>query len=207
MIQNTRRKSGSSSIPDALRDAGLPNVHLKIGEGIVTSSNVLISTVLGSCVSVSFFHAQTGLAGIFHAMLPSHTSVRGENHSPCKFVDSAIDLVYEQFCRRGATLKDVELKLFGGAFSMGIGASCQVQSLVNVGARNIQVARDTLARLGLSLSKEHVGGDRGRKLVFDTKTGEVWLKLLGKAEGQAVIKEQCALMPSQERNLFCLQEP
>lgn len=191
----TGRRSSNTSIPEELRNAALPMVHLQIGEGIVTSSNVLISTVLGSCVSVSFFHPGAGLAGIFHAMLPHERDSREERRTPCKFVDAAIHLVHGQFQRRGLPDKELEIKLFGGAFSMGSGASEAIAELVNVGGRNVQVARQVLAERALTVYREHVGGDRGRKLVFNTATGDVWVKLLGKSEAQAVAKKERVSIP------------
>ncbi len=198
MSSETHRKAGLASVPEALRHAGLPNVHLKIGEGIVTHGNVLISTVLGSCISVSFYHARSGLAGIFHAMLPSSREGTYDGKTPCKFVDSAIGTIYQQFQRRGLANRELELKLFGGAFSMGVGASPDVQQLVNVGARNVEVARKVLHELGLSIQRENVGGDRGRKLVFNTRTGDVWMKMLGKAEQQVLLSEERVYVPVAE---------
>jgi len=198
MLPGSKRSGTHSSLPGPLRDSDLPNVHLRIGEGIVTAGDMLISTVLGSCVSVSFFHAGSGLAGIFHAMLPEHAGYKDAGKTPCKFVDSAILLIYEQFRRRGVANRDMEIKLFGGAFSMGQGGPASARSLVDVGSRNVEVARVMLGRLGLSVSRENVLGDRGRKLVFDTRSGEIWLKMLGRAEGQVVLKQESVLVPVAE---------
>lgn len=172
-------RQNSTSLPRDLRDAGLAHAHLKIGEGIVTSSDILISTVLGSCVSVTFFNARIGLAGIFHAMLPTEHGYRRAGGEPCKFVDSAIALIYEQFMRRGVKNSEIEIKLFGGAYSMDRVGTGDVRSIVDVGGKNVAVAREELKKRGLDIVRENVLGDRGRKLVFDTRTGEVWMKPLG----------------------------
>ncbi|UZP67005.1 chemotaxis protein CheD [Desulfovibrio mangrovi] len=191
-------RANSASIPESLRDIGYPCVHLKIGEGIVTGSNVLISTVLGSCVSVSFYCAARGMAGLFHAMLPSAVGYKGVSKSPCKFVDTAVHCIWDQFRKRGIADRDVEIKLFGGAFSMGNGAPPHVQSIVNVGGRNVDVARTVLHDLNLRISRESVGGAHGRKLVFDTTTGHIWVKKLGRTEEQALLKDERDYLPVAE---------
>lgn len=180
------RNAISASLPFDLRERGLPHAHLKIGEGIVTSKDILISTVLGSCVSVTLYHPQTHLAGIFHAMLPnSKESKRVDGvFEPCKFVDTAVELIYNEFRKRGVPNSEIVAKLFGGAFSMNQGAKDQLRGIVDVGGKNVAQAKAAVDALGLTISKEHVHGERGRKLVFDTSTGEVWLKSLGKAEYQ-----------------------
>ncbi|NCC26259.1 MAG: hypothetical protein EOM25_13860, partial [Deltaproteobacteria bacterium] len=48
----------------------LPLVYLQLGQCIFTGDKMIISTVLGSCVGGTFFHAPTGLAAMFHSMLP-----------------------------------------------------------------------------------------------------------------------------------------
>lgn len=167
------------SLPDALAECDLPHVHLKIGEGIVTRKALLISTVLGSCVSVTFFHRSLRLGGIFHAMLPSMSDSYSATADPCRFVDTAIEAVYGNFTRRGVSPSEVEVKLFGGAFSMGLKEEHPDRCVIDVGGRNVSRAREVLADKGLHIIGEQVQGNRGRKLLFNTATGEVWVKLLG----------------------------
>lgn len=173
-----------AAMPCRLAEEGLRQVHLRIGEGIVARSPVLIATVLGSCVSVTFFHRPTGLAGIFHAMLPTAEGSRDHQRAPCKYVDTAMETVLGQFIRWGAPVMEIETKLFGGAFSMHAGESPELRALVDVGRRNVQVARELLHAKGLAVSGEHVRGERGRKLLFHTGTGEVWMKVLCRGSGQ-----------------------
>ncbi|MFV0347567.1 MAG: chemotaxis protein CheD [Halodesulfovibrio sp.] len=197
-MPRSRNRISSASVPESLREIGYPCVHLKIGEGIVTGRNVLISTVLGSCVAVSFYCAARGVAGLFHAMLPTSVGARDADKAPCKFVDSAIHCILEQFRKKGIADRDIELKLFGGAFSMGNGAPEHVRNVVNVGGRNVEVARQVLSELKLRVTRESVGGEHGRKLVFDTTTGHVWVKMLGHSEEQALFREEGEMLPVAE---------
>ncbi len=165
-------------MPRELAEERLRHLHLRIGEGIVARRPAIIATVLGSCVSATFFHRPTGLAGIFHAMLPSAEGSRDFDCNPCKYVDTAVEAVLAHFIRKGVPVIEIETKLFGGAFSMNTEEKSLVRTLVDVGGRNVQVARDLLRDRGLVVSGEHVLGERGRKLLFHAGTGEVWVKLL-----------------------------
>lgn len=161
--------------------------HLRISECIVASRPLLISTVLGSCVSVTFFHERTRLAGVFHAMLPdSATSRNGDG--PCKFVDSAIRHILAQFDARCVPRREITAKLFGGAYSMGRGheradkpdAAREVRSIVDVGRKNVDMARQVMREENIPIVTENTLGERGRKLFFATSTGEVWMKYLNR---------------------------
>ena len=161
--------------PQGLLQEGIPLAHLKIGECIVSTRPLLVSTVLGSCVSVSFHHPATQTGAIFHAMLPTIAMTR--DAAPCcKFVDSAMDLIVTRLGRLGISLAGVQCKLFGGAFTIQPERKDHVRQVVDVGSKNVDVARAALAKLGLAILAEDVLGRYGRKLFFATHTGEVWVR-------------------------------
>jgi len=161
--------------PQGLLREGIPLAHLKIGECIVSTRPLLVSTVLGSCVSVSFHHPATRTGAIFHAMLPTQTMSRDAGIC-CKFVDSAMDLVVVRLGRLGISLTGLECKLFGGAFTIQPERKDHVRQVVDVGSKNVDMAREILAKLKLRILAEDVLGRYGRKLFFATHTGEVWVR-------------------------------
>ncbi|TVM18863.1 chemotaxis protein CheD [Oceanidesulfovibrio indonesiensis] len=183
------RNDSSHDTPKILIQSGLPLEHLKISECLVTSKDCLVTTVLGSCVSVTFFSDRPRLAGIFHAMLPDSTSrmfnrrddlarpIRPED--ACKYVDTAIQRIVAKFTAHGVKTSNIEIKLFGGALSLMSDQKENIREIVDVGAKNVAIARRDLGRLGLSPVSESVLGGRGRKLFFHAATGRVWMKFLG----------------------------
>jgi len=157
--------------------SGMHVEHLKIGECIFTAAPMLISTVLGSCVSVTMHHARSRMAGMFHAMLPLAAMQGGRpEFEPCKFADSAVELLVQRYRNAGVPLRQVEVKLFGGGFTVDPERKGPIRDMVDVGRKNVESARATLARFGLAPQREHVLGDKGRKLYFHTVTGEVWMR-------------------------------
>jgi chemotaxis protein CheD len=95
---------------------------------------------------------------------------------PCKYADWAVEKIHTWFAQRGARVRDVEVKLFGGGFTIEPERKQEIRNIVDVGARNVEVARQTLESLGYRISRESVLGSTGRKLYFYTGTGEVWMK-------------------------------
>lgn len=79
---------------------------------------------------------------------------------------------------RGLRPKDIEVKLFGGAAL--IGTLSKERIALSIGQQNVKAALETIANCGLKLKVMDVGGNFGRKIIFDTSTGEVFMKRLNR---------------------------
>ena len=174
--QRTRPASGPVKLPRT----DLPRRYLKAGDLMICRTACEVTTVLGSCVAVTFFSAQLGLGGICHAMLPAprhgddDTALRGEGR--WKYVSCALKELIECFTQPGISPAAVEVKIFGGGHL--IARSSGREDGANVGANNVALARRMLADAGFAISAGDVGGPHGRKVVFNTQTGDVHMKLL-----------------------------
>lgn len=153
-----------------------PVVHLAPGAWLVTDAHQQVQTVLGSCVAVTMFDRASGLAAICHAMLaeplrPSPALA----HDPARFRYLCVVLpaMIAAFDRHGIDRRAVQVKLFGGSTLL----PCAIDSCSTgapwVGAANVAMAREILHQARFTLSAENTGGNRGRKIVFHTATGEV----------------------------------
>ncbi|WP_029457140.1 chemotaxis protein CheD [Solidesulfovibrio alcoholivorans] len=146
---------------------------LNVAQGGLYNRPTMAHTVLGSCVAVTFFAPRHGLAAIFHALLPKAAEYRLHNpeQTPYKFVDTAITTLVHRLVHRGVRLGDIECKVFGGA-------SALFAEDMSVGRRNVETAFITLADLGLRVAASNVGGERGRKIVYASSTGEIFVRML-----------------------------
>lgn len=146
---------------------------LNVAQGGVFDRPTVAHTVLGSCVSVTFFAPRHGLSAIFHALLPRSAEYRlhTPDATPYKFVDTAITTLVQRLGHRGVRPCDIECKVFGGS-------SALFAEEISVGRRNVETAFATLAELGLRVAASNVGGERGRKIVFASSTGEIFVRLL-----------------------------
>jgi chemotaxis protein CheD len=157
-------------------------IYLKPGEIHYATQPTVVTTVLGSCVAATFFHRPTGLAAICHALQPRCANT-GQCPGQCatrgRFADCAIEAMSHWMIGRKVPLREIEIKLFGGAALMGRQARVTTGTIANsMGQLNIQAALETLKSNGIALKVADVGGTVGRKIIFDTATGEVWLKRL-----------------------------
>ena len=133
--------------------------------------------VLGSCVSVTLYHRRFGLSAVSHGLLP-HCKERSVCAGNCagyaKFVDCSVHAMARRFKQSGITLQELEARIYGGAEMFGSRSSAG--SAASVGSQNIETALNALDDEGLRVYSMDVGGSLGRKIFFDTGTGEVFQK-------------------------------
>jgi chemotaxis protein CheD len=153
---------------------------LHIAEGEVFMRPTVVSTVLGSCVSVTFFCPTHRIGGIFHALLPEKEAYAepGRPYPPYRYVDTATDQIARRMQANGAQLSTLECKVFGGGSTM-------LQGELGVGRDNAAAALDALGRLGLTPCASDVGRPVARKLFFVTHTGEVFIRRFQYGPNQA----------------------
>ncbi len=156
---------------------GLPMGHVGIGDCAFASRPMLLVTVLGSCVSVTFHHPGRRAGGMFHAMLPDRSLARGRSRL-CTFADAAVEAMLGRFEDRGMPARELTVKLFGGANTMQDAHPAALREMLDVGKKNVDAALAALAARGLVPEARDVQGPLGRKLYFATATGEVWLSYL-----------------------------
>jgi chemotaxis protein CheD len=128
----------------------------------------LVTTVLGSCISVCLWDARAGIGGINHFLLPFWN---GEGLPMPKYGNIAIPKLLEKMCELGGRPEKMVAKLFGGASMWSSG-----DGLLAVGERNIALARHLLNDMGIPLIASDTGGTDGRKIIFNTGNGQVHLR-------------------------------
>jgi chemotaxis protein CheD len=139
------------------------NYFLKPGYILVPGVPTVISTVLGSCVAVCLYDGKRKAGGMNHFQLPfisrlAEATARYGNVSTLALIDMMLD--------DGSKIKNLEAQLFGGAFQ-------PKTSPKNIGMENIRTARMILRRKRIPIVSEDVGGEKGRKVVYNTTTNEV----------------------------------
>jgi len=130
----------------------------------------LVDTILGSCVAVCLFDTKLMIGGINHYMIPLWN---GDGLASPKFGNIAIEKLIEKMLKNGANKVNIVSKVFGGAN--------QMYSSMNIGERNIDIAKEILAAHNIKILAENTGGLIGRKLKYNTGTGQVMMKFLTKS--------------------------
>ncbi len=152
-------------------------VYLQPGELFVERQPAVVETILGSCVSVTMFYPPSGFGGICHALLPSASA---PDDPPGRSVEGAVILLLERMLLLGAERNRLTIKLFGGSSVLGVAADHRT----SVGSQNVAHARELLQRLSLAIQTADTGGRQGRRLYFNSGSGEVFVrKVRGPARG------------------------
>jgi len=160
----------------------IPFIYLKPSEIHITKTPSMVETVLGSCVSITMFDRRSGVSMICHCLLPK---CKNENHcnGDCsdgfKYVDCSIRRMIAKYAAYDIKRSNIEVKVFGGADMFK--TSAESANSIAIGKQNIETALKIIEAERLNLIASDVGGTRGRKIFFNTYTGEVHLKRLNKA--------------------------
>lgn len=131
-----------------------------------------VTTVLGSCVSVCLWDPAARIGGMNHYLLPFWN---GDGLRTPKYGNIAIPMLVEKLLYSGCSKANLRAKVFGGAKVLE-----NTSGLLNVGERNIKYAEGALEEARIPIIGKDVGGTSGRKLLFMTGTGEVFVKKLNK---------------------------
>jgi len=165
------------------RHFNLPAARIGPGEVYATQRNMLIVTVLGSCVSacVRDPHAQVG--GMNHFMLPYHEGEReGPVSESARYGAYAMEVLVNHLLALGARRERLEAKVFG--------AGRIVPGKSDIGARNAKFAVDYLERERIPVLARDFGRGEASKVYFFPHTGRVLVKRLQALRNDTVISRE-----------------
>lgn len=146
---------------------------------ICEAPNKLTTIGLGSCVGVVLYDSQTRISGMVHIMLPDSTKIKN-NSNIAKFADTGIVAVREMMIEKGALAERMIAKIAGGAKMFAFGAGHN--DIMCVGEKNIEAAKEVLDKLNIRILAEDTGLNYGRTIVFDSLTGNLLIRAVGKPE-------------------------
>ena len=136
-----------------------------------------VITILGSCVAVCLWDPVIKRGGINHFMLPLWN---GQGLASPRYGNIAVTKLLEEMEVMGSARSNIEAKIFGGAEVLEM-----KQSNFKIGKRNIELAVKMLKQFNISIKAQSTGGKRGRKILFNTATGEVRMKYIGQEKNKS----------------------
>jgi chemotaxis protein CheD len=157
----------------------LIDIFLQPGELFVGDKEYQIRTILGSCVSITLWHAASCMGGMSHFLLPTRSSPAVDTEPDGRYGDEALQLMLDEMRKYGLRPQDCEAKIFGGG-NMFPGHDRAGAMLV--GLRNGEAAREMLQARGISVVSESLFGNGHRQIIFDVSNGDVWSRQI--APGQ-----------------------
>ncbi|MBA5688638.1 chemotaxis protein CheD [Rugamonas apoptosis] len=146
------------------------DIFLLPGQYFVGGEGHRVRTVLGSCVSITLWHAPRRIGAMSHFVLPASERAAGGQPNPHYGAD-ALELMLRDLAALGVAPSECQAKVFGGAsmFAHRLRGNSQ-----DIGRRNGAQALRLLRERGIVIASESLYGSGHRRIVFSMASGDVW---------------------------------
>lgn len=153
-------------------------INLLPGQMIIARSSEEIWTILGSCISIVLHSSFRRISAINHAQFPAPGFGDGcpptcprscglQSSSDNRFVTCSFELMLAELRKLNVSPGELDIRLYGGAAMMALNVGGN-----SVGERNIAAAEKIVASHNLTFHFRDVGGEKPRKLLHNSGTGE-----------------------------------
>jgi chemotaxis protein CheD len=174
------RKPGEASFFYADHHFQYDAVKVLPGEYFVSGDDLVIMTVLGSCIAACIWDNKLRVGGMNHFMLPDGDGADGSG----RYGSYAMELLINEMIKLGARRETMQAKVFGG------GAVMSGFTTMNVGERNTKFVLDYLATERIPVVSQDVLDIHPRKVCFFPVTGKALVKRLAHAHPEALAVEE-----------------
>ena len=150
----------------------LVEIFVKPGEYFVGYAQYRIHTLLGSCVSIVLWHPAKRVGALSHFLLSNRGSKKA-SQLDARYGEEAILLMLDELKHWHVSAKECQGKIFGGGNMFPKQARTNT---INVGQHNGETARKLLLAHGISITSESLFGVGHRRIIFEVKSGDVWVR-------------------------------
>lgn len=155
------------------------------GEYYVTQRDMVLVTVLGSCVTACIRDRISGIGGMNHFMLPDAHPDEGDPVSlSARYGAFAMEVLINSLISLGAQRTQMEAKVFGG------GNVLPGMTMMNIGQRNADFAMKFLSSEKIRVVASDLVNVYPRKVYFFPKTGKVLLKKLRNMHNDTIYRRE-----------------
>lgn len=152
------------------------------GEYYVTQRDMVIVTVLGSCISACIRDRRSGIGGMNHFMLPGDdTDVTSQS---ARYGAFAMEILINKLMSMGAQRRNLEVKVFGG------GQVLRGFTTTTVGEHNAAFVLQYLKTEGLAIVAQDLLDIYPRKVYYFPKTGRALVKKLRSVHNNTIIERE-----------------
>jgi chemotaxis protein CheD len=164
-----------------------PGVKLLPNEFYTTGEDMVLVTVLGSCVAACIQDRTAGIGGMNHFMLPddgADSAALAAASDAMRYGAYAMEVLINELIKAGGRRERFEAKVFGGA------AVLAGMTTMNIGDRNAAFVRRYLATENIRIVAEDLQGSHPRKVAFLPRTGQVMVKKLRLSQDASVAERE-----------------
>ena len=155
------------------------------GEYYATGRDMVLVTVLGSCVCACIRDKVSGIGGMNHFMLPD--SGQDQNNplgESARYGTYAMEILINQLLKMGAKRSNFEAKVFGG------GAVLRGFTVANVGERNAEFVLKFLKTEKIHVAAQDLLDIYPRKVYYFPQSGLVRVKKLKNVHNNTIINRE-----------------
>ena len=159
-------------------------VKLLPGEYYVTSEEIVLTTVLGSCVSACVRDSTAGIGGMNHFMLPDDADPDSRDSAAAmRYGSYAMNVLLNELFKGGAKRERLEAKVFGG------GAVLANMTMLNIGDRNADFVLRYLQGERVRIAAQDLRGKLPRRINYFPLTGRVTVRKLRKQDDALLVQQ------------------
>ena len=179
-LKSISRSPGEASFFYADHHFHYDAVKVLPGEYFVSSDDLMVMTVLGSCIAACIWDSRVRAGGMNQFMLPEGDAAEGGG----RYGSYAMELLINHLLKFGARRESMQAKVFGGAQVMAGFTS------MNVGERNTKFVLDYLALERIPVVSQDVLDIHPRKVCFFPASGKALVKRLAHAHPETLAVEE-----------------
>ncbi len=166
------------------REFGVQAVKLLPGEYYVTSEDIVLTTVLGSCVSACVRDSTAGIGGMNHFMLPDDADPTSRDAAAAmRYGAYAMEVLLKELFKGGAKRERLEAKVFGG------GAVLANMTMLNIGERNADFVLRYLQLERVRMAAQDLRGKLPRRINYFPLTGRVTVRKLRQKDDALLVQQ------------------
>lgn len=162
-------------------------VKILPGEYYVTTREMALVTVLGSCIAACIHDRSTGIGGMNHFMLPDDRRDGSDILGPsARYGTYAMEIMINELLKMGARRCNLEAKVFGG------GNVLRGFTISNIGESNADFVLDYLHRENIQIAAQDLLDIYPRKVYYFPRSGRVLVRQLRSVHNDTIIEREQA---------------
>lgn len=144
----------------------MQKVNIVQGEhAVVAEPDVMLSTLLGSCVAVCLHDSVARVGGMNHFLLAEPEDPSTEQGAMQRYGVHAMELLINAMMKRGARRERMKANIYGGAN--------MIAAFGSIGSENGEFARRFMENEGIPVGHCDIGGNAARRVEFLPYEGKV----------------------------------
>jgi chemotaxis protein CheD len=166
------------------RELDIEAAKIMPGEYYATARDMVVVTVLGSCVSACLRDKMSGIGGMNHFMLPHSDDPRNILSTSARYGTYAMEMLINHLLKLGAKRNNFEAKVFGG------GNVLRGFTVTNVGALNAEFVLNFMRKENIRVAAEDLLDIYPRKVYYFPRTGKVLVKRLKSVHNNTIVNRE-----------------